>query len=201
MNKNTPRNIDQTKNCFFEAITSLIQKEGLKALGINAIAREAGRDKALVYKYFTDLDGLYREYITHQKFFPTLEEILDVHPIKIALLSRKKILIKLLSGFIRELKKRPLTIEILRWELVEQNAFTIALSEWRGDQTKQFLDYFGKSAKIDFGAIFSLIYGGTIYLLLKTKNENTFADLDLSEDESWVRIEKVIVQMVEDYIK
>ena len=40
-----------------DAIGAIAARDGLAAVGVNALAREAGCDKVLIYRYFGDLEG------------------------------------------------------------------------------------------------------------------------------------------------
>ncbi len=52
-------NRDQTSERIVAAAFDLIAEEGLTAFGVNGVARRAGADKKLIYRYFDGLDGLY----------------------------------------------------------------------------------------------------------------------------------------------
>ncbi|MFN6986979.1 MAG: TetR/AcrR family transcriptional regulator, partial [Rhizobium oryzihabitans] len=47
-----------TEKAIFNAARSLLAEEGFQGFGINAVARRAGCDKQLIYRYFGGLDGL-----------------------------------------------------------------------------------------------------------------------------------------------
>ncbi|TAG31161.1 MAG: TetR/AcrR family transcriptional regulator [Rhodobacterales bacterium] len=52
------RNRDETRQRILDAVLDLVAEEGFAALGVNAVARRAGADKQLIYRYFGGLDGL-----------------------------------------------------------------------------------------------------------------------------------------------
>ncbi|CAN1554027.1 AcrR Transcriptional regulator [Paracoccaceae bacterium] len=52
------RNRDETRQRLLDAALDLIADEGFSALGVNAVARRAGADKQLIYRYFGGLDDL-----------------------------------------------------------------------------------------------------------------------------------------------
>jgi AcrR family transcriptional regulator len=52
------RNKDETRQRILDAALDLAGQEGFAALGINAVARAAGADKQLIYRYFGGLEGL-----------------------------------------------------------------------------------------------------------------------------------------------
>ena len=52
------RNKDETRQRILDAALTLAGSDGFAALGINAVARAAGADKQLIYRYFGGLEGL-----------------------------------------------------------------------------------------------------------------------------------------------
>lgn len=55
-----PRNRDDTRARILEAALDLLAEEGFGAFGVNGVARRAGYDKKLIYRYFDGMDGLIR---------------------------------------------------------------------------------------------------------------------------------------------
>ena len=53
-----PRDRDATRERLIEAGFRVLSEDGFAGLGINGIARAAGCDKKLIYRYFENLDGL-----------------------------------------------------------------------------------------------------------------------------------------------
>jgi AcrR family transcriptional regulator len=199
--KGTPRNIDATKARFLSAVDSLLRKDGLQSLGVNAIADRAGRDKALLYKYFGDLDGLYAAFAETAGLFPTLEEMLGPALAQAAAMPPLDLSKAFVSGYLREIRKRPLTLEILRWELVVRNPLTKALSDYRSKQTLAFNALLKAPAGLDLAALTSILYGGMVYLLLKAGSPGRFNGLDLKDEASWSRVEAGLHTLLEALFK
>ncbi len=51
-------NREETTERILEAGLDLLAEEGFAALGVNTLARKAGADKQLIYRYFGGLDGV-----------------------------------------------------------------------------------------------------------------------------------------------
>jgi len=73
----TTRDREKTKSKLIKAVEQVLVQHGAKALGVNAVATQAKIDKALIYRYFGDFNGLlvaFAEYITQgdapDNFFP-----------------------------------------------------------------------------------------------------------------------------------
>ena len=58
-----------------EALGALILSDGLEGVGVNALARAAGCDKVLIYRYFGDLDGVYAAFAVSRDFWWSVEEL------------------------------------------------------------------------------------------------------------------------------
>jgi len=72
------RSRPKTEEKFQNAVLQLLVKEGCGALGINAVAQQAGADKVLIYRYFGDLNGLLQRVAESRQWLPTGEDLLSV---------------------------------------------------------------------------------------------------------------------------
>ena len=60
------KNKEATKHRLITAVGTLLAREGFGALGINAVADEAGVDKVLIYRYFGGMDELLSAFWSEQ---------------------------------------------------------------------------------------------------------------------------------------
>lgn len=75
-----PRNRQQTEARIIEAARSLIHREGFSGWGINPLAREAGCDKVLLYRYFDSLEGILSALLKKSRFWPDPETLPESSP-------------------------------------------------------------------------------------------------------------------------
>jgi AcrR family transcriptional regulator len=59
------------------AVRTIIEQQGLAAVGINAIARTAGLDKVLIYRQFGSLDGLFAVFADQADLWWQVDELVD----------------------------------------------------------------------------------------------------------------------------
>ncbi|XOV74734.1 MAG: TetR/AcrR family transcriptional regulator [Phycisphaerales bacterium] len=59
------------------AVGTLLARDGFQGMGVNALAREAGVDKVLIYRYFGSLDTLIDRYCQEVDFWPTADELIS----------------------------------------------------------------------------------------------------------------------------
>ena len=146
-----PRDREATRARLIEAVGSLLAREGFKGLGVNAVAREAGVDKVLIYRYFGGLQQLIAAFGREGNFWPSIKELSggDIeayHQLPVA-----DQLSHLSRNFIQAIRKRPITQEILAWEMIERNELTIVLESVRENTMMNFFDMFFPST--DKGSI------------------------------------------------
>ncbi len=70
-----PRNRQLTENRIRDAAKGLLQAEGFESWGVNRIAREAGLDKVLIYRYFESPQGLLDRIVRETRFWPDPETL------------------------------------------------------------------------------------------------------------------------------
>jgi AcrR family transcriptional regulator len=186
-----PRNSQQTRKKIIAAVGRLLSRSGFRNLGVNAIAREAGVDKVLIYRYFGGIPELLRAYAEEGDFWPTAEELLagfrgQLPP------GNADLAAKLLIEFGRALRRRPITQEIMRWELLERNELTDALAHYREEQGMKLIRMVRDARGVDLQALGSLLSAGQTYLILRSKTAAVYNGLELNSDRDWKRIEKNI---------
>ncbi|MBN1294022.1 MAG: helix-turn-helix transcriptional regulator [Candidatus Latescibacteria bacterium] len=190
------RDKDKTKKKIIEALAQLLAKSGFSNIGINAIAREAGVDKVLIYRYFGGLSGLFAAFAEEENLFPKPDMIKKTGEVKLS-----SDLAEISKNFIRHycnmLRKRPVTREILRWELIERNELTDSLAETREKQGLQVIALFDNYTEIDFPVVASVITAGITYLSLRAKTANVYSGIDITSDKGWERIEQGLVSLID----
>ncbi|MCL4850920.1 MAG: TetR/AcrR family transcriptional regulator [Bryobacteraceae bacterium] len=194
-----PRNRKQTRLEILNAVGRLLARSGFRELGVNSIAREAGVDKVLIYRYFGGLPELLKAVAEESDFWPDLQELerqTNEPPVQMTEAERAKLLV---LAFGRALRKRPLTQEIMRWELLERNELTYALARYREEQGSKVFQRIEESddRAIDIRAVGSVLAAGLTYLILRSKTADVYNGLHLGSEEDWLRIERAAGFLVE----
>ncbi len=196
------RDREETKKRILEAVGSILEKRGFNNIGINNIAREAGIDKVLIYRYFGGLPELLHKFAEQGNFWPSLA---DIAPGELELSegSMADSSLALLNGYFRELKKRDMAQELLRGELAGKNDLSAETAEIREKQGKQLIEMLSLgtdfSRDLDIPAVASILSAGFTYLLLRAKTSGTYLGIDLNSDEDWKRIEKALELLVRSF--
>ncbi|NJO42040.1 MAG: TetR/AcrR family transcriptional regulator [Cyanobacteria bacterium CRU_2_1] len=194
------RDKEETKARILAAVGKLLAESGFQQLGINAIAREAGVDKVLIYRYFENLPTLLQTFGKEGNYWLTVEELVgDEATIEAEALEKWMSL--LLVRFLRDLQQRSITQEILRWELLEGNELTQELAQVRDRMATDSLKFLNQKCAFppdkDIPAISAVLIAGIVYLVLRTKISPTFLGIDFSSPSGWQRIEAAILSLVE----
>ena len=183
-----------TEQRILQAVETLLLEEGFPALAINAIARTAGCDKVLIYRYFNGFDGLLQRFAEEHDLWWRADEIIQENMDEISQFSLPQYLNLLSKRHIAAVRERPLTQEIMAWEMSASNPLTRALNKTRTEQgmllVKAVRQYF-HNPSIDIGGILGIFGAAINYLIMRTRhNESEY------QTEEWWRLENTISSLL-----
>jgi AcrR family transcriptional regulator len=186
-----------------DAVGQVLSQSGAEELGINAIARRAGVDKALIYRYFGNLDELLHAYAKETNLWPDLADLTgEIGHIGKAS-QAKKILCDFLLNQLKEIRRRKVTQEILRAEIIEENVLTRTLADSREKQKAELLNKLsmlpdGLQGR-DLEALLAMINAALSYLVLRSKHSDKHMGIDLHSNFGWNRLERLTEALVSAY--
>lgn len=192
-----------TSRRLISAVGSLLAKKGFKGIGVNAVAREAGVDKVLIYRYFGGLPGLIATFGKEGDFWPSALELAGGDLQRYSHLPLEKRMSELGINFIQALRKRPLTQAIMAWEMVESNELTEELERVREQSIMEFFQLFfmKDQPQVDLQAIVMLIGAAISYLVIRSNNIDLYGGLRIGSDQGWQRIEQAISEICSGIVK
>ncbi len=197
------RDRTMTKKKILQAFGDLLAEKGFEGVGVNAVARRAGVDKVLIYRYFGGLDQLMKTYAQSGDFWPGWSETTGLKESELADRDLREITKAALTGHLSQLRKRPLTQEIMRWELMTRNELTDEMARTREETTHKFLELTGKLAEepetADLLAAGAIIHAGISYLVLRAATADVYMDVDLTSEAGWERIGRAVESLVDGY--
>ncbi len=190
--------MDATKQRLLGAVGAILARDGFSQLGVNAVAHEARTDKALIYRYFGGFSSLLEAYAEGATFWPTVEEMAGGPLDELAKLPLRARVERVVHHYIQQLRARPLTQEILAWELSERNEVTIRLEDVRERRGLALMKAMGHDLPpgVDLASISAFLAGGVHYLLLRARQIRIFNGIDLRTNEGWARLEASARSMV-----
>lgn len=189
------RDKEQTRQRLIEAVGTALSEKGFQGLGVNAVARIAGVDKVLIYRYFGGLPELMEAYGKSQAFWPSREEVLGQEDETIRALPKEERIEAVLLGLLDALRQRPQTIEVLAWETVQQSPLTAMLAERREAWSREILkDIFADAEPEDRSllALASLLVAGFQYLLIRARRGKVYGGIALDTEAGWAEVGEAI---------
>ena len=187
----------RTERTILDAVARLILRDGLSGVGINALAREAGIDKVLIYRYFGDLDGVYRAYAEHGDFWWSVDDIIGTE--KAANLAGA-----LKSGFRRhaaEMRKRPVTLAVIGAETANRTPLVIVLEEVRERRALELMDAvfarYGAPAHVDLPALTAILGAAIDYLAARARQIRVYGGVEIKTDKDWERLFTTVDAMID----
>lgn len=201
----SPRARDRiaTQERVLSAVGRVLARDGFAAIGINAIAREAGVDKVLIYRYFGGLDALLRTWGASGKFWPSVAELLGDTPEAVLSLPLADRYAVFFDRFIDALRARPLTIEIMAAEIQQRNQLTAILEHEREQWGAQAETVFGGKVLENsphLRGITLLLVAGVQYLLIRARKIRVFGGLDLRSDGDWKKLKGSVRAMAKQVL-
>lgn len=194
------RDKESTRLRLLDAVGALLAREGFGALGVNAVAREAGVDKVLIYRYFGGMDELLRAFGQSGDFWPTIGQVIGDDPSELMALPLGERWAKGLTRYAQELRRRPITKEILAWEQIVQNELTEILQQAREEWFEELMSHFPDdpdATDVDFAATVLLLVGAIHYFVVRSRLQADFSGVQIDTDKGWEHLNQVISTMCE----
>jgi AcrR family transcriptional regulator len=177
-----------TEERILAAVGEVLARDGFAAIGVNAIARQAGVDKVLIYRYFGGLPELLRTWGASGRFWPSVAELLGDDPQAVRALPLPDRYALFFERFIDALRARPLTLEVLAAEMIERNELTAILEAEReqwGAQAESLIggDDFRRLPHLR--GLTLMLVAGVQCLLVRARKIRIFGGIDLGSDVGW----------------
>ncbi|OYU70274.1 MAG: TetR family transcriptional regulator [Alphaproteobacteria bacterium PA2] len=187
---------DQTRERILDAAKRVLAETGYASFGVNAVAREAGCDKVLIYRYFGGLEGLAEAMGDSLSFW-----LPQGSPVTTGT-SYAESMRSVLAGYLAALRQTPLVKRILSWELLETNELTTRLGAAKSISIRNWFQNLkartdGPPPGIDAPAINAILIAAAHHLALREDNDGAFSGLDLRDPHTWTRLDTAFGQLIE----
>ena len=187
----------KTEQRILDAVGTILLEQGYPAVGINAIARQAGCDKVLIYRYFGGFDELLLAFAETTTLWWEVDEIITETTADCSAIPLPDYLQTLLDRYVTALESRPLALEIMAWEMSAQNNLTNALARTRGERgmelVKRIRSYYHQP-NIDIGGILGVFGAAINYLVIRTRRQT-----QQYKTEEWWRLQQTIGKLLQAY--
>jgi AcrR family transcriptional regulator len=184
-----------TTEAILHAAVETLESEGFSGFGVNAVARRAGCDKQLVYRYFGGAEGL-SEAVGEYLAQVLTEGLSDDEPAG----SYGALMEQLAVRLMRVFRDHPLLARVAAWEATEPSALAPALAAKRGAVMARWMEErrgaLTPPPGIDAAATNALIIGAVQYLALAGRTMGAALGLPLKEEKHWERAEHALRALV-----
>lgn len=187
---------EETKEKLIKAVGQVLLSDGHMGLKLSKIADKAGVDKALIYRYFGDLDNLIEIFLLREDYWAgTVRNVND------AVGDLKGIeLVELINFYLEKqydtISENKVLQKTMLWSISEKNAVMakmIANREDTGTALFELVDQQFDNPEVNFRAISAINVAATYYLAMHSAhNEGTFCELKIHTEEGKEEIKKAI---------
>lgn len=193
------RNREATRDAILLAARELLAEEGFQGFGVNAIARRAGCDKQLVYRYFGGIEGLV------DAIGAELAGWVEERLAPLAALGRPasyaELMENLALGFLHALRGDPLVQKILAWEMSETSPHVRRLAEARsralGAWVARERGALQPPPGLDAAAMNAILIAAIQQLVLAGATTGQFAGMPLAEEADWERPRQMLRRIIQ----
>jgi AcrR family transcriptional regulator len=197
------RNRADTTARILASVGEVLARDGFGALGVNAIAKHAGVDKVLIYRYFGGMSELLKAWGESGRFWPSLDELIGDDRAGFFALPLAERYARFFEHFIDGLRARPLTLEIMAAELAERNELTAILETEReqwGAEASRLLGSDAWARRPALRGTTLLLVAGVQYLLIRSRTIRLFGGLDIRSDRDWAALKAAVRDLARDLL-
>ncbi len=192
-----PRDRARTEAALVAAARDLLAESGFQNFGINAVARRAGCDKQLIYRYFGGLDGLIDAIGGELADWIVDRLATDAAPPA----SYRQLAERLIFGFMAALRADMLVQKIMTWEIADPSPMVMRLAQARSKAlTGWMLRQRGDLAPpdgCDAAAVNAALIGAVQMMVLSASASGAFAGMPLRADADWQRLAAALGTMLD----
>ena len=191
------RNRSATERRIFEAARGLLAEEGFQNFGINAIARRAGCDKQLIYRYFGGLDGLVDAIGTD------LSSWVEAHVPEDQggrfMLTYGDLMERLLELYMRALREDHLMRRVIAWEISENSAHVRRMAEARARGIAQWIERMRGSMEppkgVDVVAVNAALLAAAQQIVLSAVTTGFASGIAVKTPKDWAKLEAAVCRL------
>ena len=197
------RDRPSTEKAIVAAAMTIVAEEGFAQLGVNAVARKAGCDKQLIYRYFGGADGLIDAIGLHLAGWVSerLAPIAALPPPS----SYRELIERFVLGYLQALQADPLMQKIVAWEIAAPSPQIVRLGEARSKAMRAWVTSIRGGveppAGVDVAAINAILIAAVHQLVLAGAASQRFTGMSLRTDADWARVRAALTAMIRAVLK
>lgn len=176
---------EATEAALIDAFGRVVQRSGLRNVGVNEVIKEAGIGKALLYRYFGGLPGLVKAWGEKNQIWPDLSEFHGI-PKDLDSEGKADLLKRMVMHHASSLRKDSLRVEILAEQFMNPTPISEALQEIRQQLGKEHQLIFNDNEQIqEFRVLMMFLMGAASFLAMRAAKAPWYMGENLATDEGW----------------
>ena len=197
--KPTPKR-QATEQRIIKAFEKVLRRDGAEKLGVNAIIKEAGVGKGLLYDYFGGLEGLAEAWVKNTDFVPSMEDIVGEPLETFREKSTAECIGQIHVNYATMLKQDKLAGQLMAEELLKKSALSKPMQTIRHHIGKSHEAFFMQDEKFmdpDAMALIFVLQAASNYLALRAQHAPVYNGIDIGKPEGWDMMMQMIKQVAE----
>lgn len=191
-----------TERKLIVAVGAILKENGYRGLGLNRIAKTAGVNKNLIYRYFGDVDTLVETYIREKDFWladnKEFPEVFNPQASQEQMIASIADLLEHQLNFFYNSEEMQ---HIILSEISEDNKILKRLSSLRESMAEPFFSLMDKhfeNSELNFRALSAIMTSGIYYMVLQSKrNDAINCGINIRTEQGREMISKTIQQMID----
>lgn len=176
---------EATEAALIDAFGRVVQRGGLRSVGVNEVIKEAGIGKALLYRYFGGLPGLVKAWGEKNRVWPDLTEFHNIPPGEPGSDSAS-LLKRMLMHHAESLREDPLRVEILADQFMNPTPISEALQDIRAQLGQQHQKIFSANEHIqEHRALMMFLMSAASFLAMRAVKAPWYMGENLATDQGW----------------
>jgi AcrR family transcriptional regulator len=192
------RDRESTQRLILDAARAQLIDVGFQGLGVNAVARRAGCDKQLIYRYFDGLDGLVTA--LGAEIAASLQQRLQPLSALGKPATYREFIERLALGLLQAFRDDPALQRIVAWELSDSGPLVRALTAARSVRLQAWMAATRGDLQappgVDAPACNAFLIAAIQQLALSATAVGEFAGMPLRSESDWERVRALVKRLV-----
>lgn len=183
----------QTEQRILQALSEIISTQGFEKVGVNAVAKQAGVSKMLLYRYFGGMDELIAAYILKGDYWINVSSVdceKEAHCAG-SMTEAGAYIKNVFRTQIAQLRGDITLRKMYRWELTSQHPVTRQLREKReesGYRLVEFVAHLTRTEVQEVAALATLLSASISYLTLLEEVAPVYNGIPIQSNQGWEQI-------------
>ena len=194
---------EATEASIIAAFERLARSHGVRAVCVNALVKEAGVGKGLIYKYFGGLTGVVKAWAEQNRLWPDSSALMGISDEVFSGLTPAQQMKTVMRNHLKALKDNPVALDVLADELMSPVEITDSLTEARkrlGQEHQAIFSAHHSMRECYNRALVMILLAAANYIAMRAARAPRFMGEHLNTDEGWnamlERFDKIIDRVV-----